>query len=210
MRRQSVGILGVVAVSLLAAGCVTHPAYPLMTPIQVAQTFGYSEKPVDSGRWEVSYVTPPVDALGYRFDASPTIDGAKTMATDLATLRAAQLAQQSGWPGFDIVDKHTSSDDEFTGPAWGPGPWGGWGGWGWGGWGGWGWHRFHGGWGYDVPPERRVQAEAKLTVLFVRDLKPGQFRAADVVQQIGTQYPGALAPAPAPAQPAPPPAKPSA
>jgi len=185
-----VGVLGL-------GGCVTSPNYPLMTPIEVAHDFGYSEHPGDAGKYEVSYVAPPMREIGYRFSVEPSIEQAKTMAFDLATLRAAQLAQQSGWQGFDVVDKHTSSDDEFIGPWWGGGPWGG-GPWGgpWGGWwgGGWGWHRHHEWLGYDEPPEQRVQAEAKLTIAFTNDVRPGQYRAADVVQQVTGRYPGVSAP----------------
>ncbi|HLY80411.1 MAG TPA: hypothetical protein VKQ70_13600 [Caulobacteraceae bacterium] len=220
MKRAIVGLAGTAALGLALGGCATQPTYPLMTPIQVAQTFGYYDKPAESGggRWQVSYVTPPVNAPGYRFDTTPTADQAKTMAFDLASLRAAQLAQQSGWQGFDVVDKHTSSDAEYVGPSWDYGAWG-WGGWGgwhhrhwwWGaGWGAPGWGAGWGGgpgWDYS-PPEQRLQAEAVLDIAFTNDVKPGQYRAADVLAQVSARYPNAFGPPPAGAPPVPPSAGP--
>ena len=215
MKRQVMGTAVVVAIGLGLSGCANSPGYPLMTPLQVAKDFGYTERPVDNGRYEVTYVVPPTNAIGYRYDLQPSIDQAKTMAFDLATLRAAELAQQAGWQGFDVVDKHTSSDDQNSGPYWaGWGAWGGWGGWagpwGWGDPWGWGWHRHYGWDGYAYPPEQRVQAEAKLTVQFVNDPKPGQYRATDVVAQVGTRYPNAFGSPPATPAPGPTPAKPAA
>ncbi len=205
MTRPLTGPALVLVLGLLLSACATGPVYPLMTPIQVAQTFGYDERPLGGNRYEISYVTPAQQALGYRFDTSPTERQAKDLAFDLSTLRAAQLAQQSGWQGFDVVDRHSSADTDYYG-GWYGGPWGPGGGWGWHRWhswgwgGGWGWR---GGWGggpgWDYPPEQRVQAEVTITVAFTNDVKPGQYRAADVIQQVGARYPGVLTPAPVPA-----------
>ena len=129
MQHCRTGLATILILGLALAGCVTAPTYPLLTPIQVAQTFGYSETPLAPDRYEVSYVTPRRDALGYRFDPSPTVQAAKTLAMDLALLRAAQIAQTNNFQGFDVADRHSSSDDENIGPSWG-GPWGPGGGWG--------------------------------------------------------------------------------
>jgi hypothetical protein len=194
MIRRALILASVVTAGGVLSGCATQPAYPLMTPIQVAQSFGYDDKPLGGTHYQVTYVTPPQAAFGYRYYTSPTQRQAKDMAFDLATLRVAQLAQQSGWQGFDITDRHSSDDTDYIDPLWGDGPWGP----------GWGW-RHRRWWGYDGPyygtPEERVQAEVTLSVNFTNDIKPGDYRAADVIQQVGARYPGVLA-APAAAGPA--------
>lgn len=195
---HSIRLMTGLAVVALVGGCVAQgPAYPLMTPIQVTQSFGYDQHALDGNRFEVSYVTPTSQSYGYRFDQSPAEHQAKDMAFDLATLHAAELAKQAGWAGFSIVDRQSSSDQEYASGAWDY-PYGpywhrrGWGGWG----GGWG-----PGWRGDFyePPRNDLQAEVKLTIEFVQDVKPGQYRAADVIQQVLSRYPTAESATPMPA-----------
>jgi hypothetical protein len=212
MSRFSVGLAGLIGLTLVLAGCQTAPVYPLMTPLQVAQNFGYDEHSLGGNKFEILYVTPQQNAIGFRYDTSPTERVEKDLGLDLATLRAALLAQQSGWKGFEITDKNFSTDNQFW-DAWYDGGWGGYGGfggwggrrWGGGGWGGWrggGW----GGWGdgFYYPPERRVQVEVKISVTFTNDVKPGQFLAQDVIQQVTGRYPNVFGPTPPPPPPPPP------
>jgi hypothetical protein len=208
MPRFSVGLAGLIGLTFLLAGCKSGPVYPLMTPLQVAQSFGYDDHPLGDNKYEVLYVAPQQNAIGFRYDTTPTERAQKDMAFDLATLRAAQMAQQSGWKGFDVIDKHSSTDNQFYDPwydnGWGDcGPWGWGGGWGWHGWGGWGGRC---GWdgGFYNPPEQRVQVEVKLTIVFVTDVKPGQYSAQSVIDQVTARYPGVLGPMPSPPPPSPP------
>jgi hypothetical protein len=205
MTHRSAPAVGAAIALAFLAGCIARPTFPLMTPIKTAQSFGYDDHRLDGGRYEVSYVTPPLQAMGYRFDLSPSEERTKELAFDLASLHAARLAEAAGYQGFDIVDRHSSVDDENLGPSWvGPGgP--GWGGWGWGG--GWGWRRWGGPDWYE-PPEQRVQSEVTLTVVFGNAPKEGWLRAADVIQHVLQTYPGVESPGggglAAPAAPPPP------
>ena len=76
----------VVGCGLLLAACAATPVYPLMTPIQVAKTFGYFDQPIDETHAMVSYVTPQQSGYGFRYDQSPAEAQAKTLALDMALL----------------------------------------------------------------------------------------------------------------------------
>ncbi|GGF39175.1 hypothetical protein GCM10011611_51920 [Aliidongia dinghuensis] len=192
------------ALGLLLAACAAQPTYPLLTPVDVARSFGYSDIRLPDGRYEVSYVAPAQQGYGYRFDQSPTERMGKSLAFDMAIWRAAQIAQAQGYRGFSVADTRSNSDiqqragyydDPWDGP-WGPGPWGP----------GpyWGWHRPPYGWGgaYYNPPETSVQVEVKLAVALSNDLKPGDYDAADAIQQLRRTYPGADGGVAAPPSPA--------
>jgi hypothetical protein len=203
MMPRRLGLLSIGALGLALSACATGPAYPLMTPIQVAHDFGYDQRPAGAAnRFEVTYLTPPATAYGYRFDLRPAEGQAKDMAADLAMLHAARLAQASGWQGFEINDRHSSTDAENYGADWDDG-WGD----------GWhrGWHHHGYGWGDGpyMPPQQVLQAEVSLTITFTNTIKPGDYQAADVIQQVIKTYPGAEGAPGAPGTP-PPPAPPAA
>jgi hypothetical protein len=178
----------------LLGGCAAGPSYPLLTPVEIAHDFGFSETRLPDGRYEVSYVAPTQEGIGYRFDQSPAERQSKALAYDMALWRAAQIAQAQGYQGFSVADSKSNSDvqqragyyDGPYGPGWGPGP-----NWGWGG-GGWGRGGFGGGWGdYYNPPQTSVQVQVKLAVTLSNSLKPGDYNAAAAIQQLRQTYPGA-------------------
>jgi hypothetical protein len=186
MRSRSAAFAALASLTLLGA-CASGPAYPLLTPVDVAQSFGFSDLRLPDGRYEVSYVAPPMQGYGYRFDQSPTERQGKSLAFDMAIWRAAQIAQAQGFKGFSVSDTKSNSDiqqragyyDDPWGPGWGGGPY-------------WGWH--HRGYGWNEfynPPETSVQVEVRLAVTLTNDLKPGDYDAAAAIQQLRRTYPGA-------------------
>jgi hypothetical protein len=189
LRHAAIAVLA--GLSALLGGCATGPSYPLLTPVDVARSFGFSDVHLPDGRYEVSYVAPAQQGYGYRFDQSPTERQGKKLAFDMAIWRAAQIAQSQGFQGFSVVDTQTSSDiqqrsgyyDDLWGPGWGPR------------WGRdpyWGWGRSSFGWdNYYNPPETSVQVQIKLQVGLSNNLKPGDYNAADAIEQLRKTYPGA-------------------
>jgi len=204
---MSTRLAGLALSALLAgsvAGCASGPTYPLLTPVEVAHDFGFSDVRLPDGRYQVSYVAPSQRGFGYRYDQSPTERQGKTLAYDMAIWRAAQIAEAQGFKGFAVADSKSNADiqqrsafydDPFGGPwgpAWGPGPY-------------WSWHRPPYGWGDYNPPETSVQVQVSLDVALSNDLKPGDYNAADAIQQLRQTYPGAdggaIAPPPQPVGP---------
>jgi len=176
----------------LLGGCASTPSYPLLTPLDVARSFGYSDTHLPDGRYEVTYVAPAQQGYGYRFDQSPTERQGKVLAYDMAIWRAAQIAQSQGFQGFSVGDTRSNSDvqqragyyDDPWGPGWGPGWGGGFYG---------GWHRSAFGWDgyYYNPPETSVQIQVKMDIGLTNTLKPGDYNAADAIAQLRKTYPGA-------------------
>ena len=177
--------------------CASGPGYPLLTPVDVARNFGFADTRLPDGRYEVSYVAPPMQGFGYRYDQSPTEKQGKSLAFDMAIWRAAQIAEAQGFQGFSVADTKSNSDiqqraayyDDPWGPSWGPGPY-------------WSRHRPPFGWGDYNPPETSVQVEVKLAVALSNSLKPGDYNAADAIQQLRQTYPGADGGSAAPPSPA--------
>lgn len=187
MSSRQAAVAAVATLGVLLGGCAAGPNYPLLTPVDVAHSFGFSDTRLADGRYEVSYVAPALQGYGYRFDQSPTEKQGKSLALDMAIWRAAQIAQAQGFQGFSVADTKSNSDiqqrsayydDPWGGSAWGPGPY-------------WGRHRPPFGWGDYNPPETSVQVEVKLAVALSNSLKPGDYNAADAIQQLRQTYPGA-------------------
>lgn len=186
MSSRHAAVAALALVGVLLGGCATGPSYPLLTPVEVARSFGFSDTRLADGRYEVSYVAPALRGFGYRFDQSPTEQQGKSLAYDMAIWRAAQIAQSQGFQGFSVADTKSNADiqqrsayyDGPWGPGWGPGPY-------------WGWHRPPYGWGDYNPPETSVQVEVKLAVALSNNLKPGDYNAADAIDQLRKTYPGA-------------------
>jgi hypothetical protein len=189
----------------LLNACVATPIYPLMTPIQVAKTFGYFDHPIDDTHWIVSYVTPEQSGYDFRAEEAPAELQVKNLAQDLALWHASQIAQAHGYQGFEVTERRTSVDAvnvedylddpflyegfgfrhrHFVGTlAWG-GP---------------------GGPAWYAQPDSSLQVEAKLNITLTKTPKGDDFRADETITRLRAAYPqaeGAAALAP-PATPAP-------
>jgi hypothetical protein len=177
--------LGLVAAVALASGCTTAPAPPLLSPIEVAKSYGYSEVPLGDDHYQVTYVAP-ADRTGRSVDArAATIAAERKLAFDLAVWRAAQLALAQGYAGFKVGNTnsnvYTYEDEPFYQPPpwWGPGyfrrPY------------------FGGGWGpyWEPSPFLVVQVDVTIDVLMERSPGPGDYKARETIEQLRSIYPGA-------------------
>ena len=104
------------------AGCQTaSPRAPLYTPQQQAKSFGYSEKQVSPGLYEVNYVGPRTRIATWGDPHQADVKAVKMAAGDMARLRAADLALKKGFPAFKIEkfesDATVNRDDYYP---WGP------------------------------------------------------------------------------------------
>ena len=186
MSARHAAFAALTGLGIVLGGCATGPSYPLLTPVDVARSFGFSDTRLPDGRYEVSYVAPAQQGYGYRFDQSPTERQGKALAFDMAIWRAAQIAQSQGFQGFSVADTKSNSDiqqragyyDDPWGPGWGPGPY-------------WGWRRPYGWDTYYNPPETSVQVQVKLNVALSNSLKPGDYNAVEAIEQLRKTYPGA-------------------
>jgi len=123
--------LAALALVLALAACATGPAYPLLTPLTTAKQFGYAETQQGADRYSVTYITPT--ALSSALAGAPQdpdAEAARTLGSDMATWRAAQLAAAGGFAGFHLSDRQADVtffpdplDVAFPPPFWGPGWW---------------------------------------------------------------------------------------
>jgi hypothetical protein len=179
--------LGGMAAALALTACA-GPAPPLMSPLQVARNYGYSEVPIGDGRYRVSYLAPYYRTLRSPRSEDAASNAARTQALDFALWRAAQIATAQGYSGFSAsnvrTDVKTVADDSYDpiygpwyGPGFGPGP----------NWWGPSWASPY--WGPSPYVFERV--EATVEVELKRDPGPGDYDARDVVAQLRQHYPGA-------------------
>lgn len=179
------GVLLLMALALLPTGCATGPQLPLLTPIAVAGSFGYSEIRVSDDRYIVTYVAPPRLTSAYGTAREADAQAARTLAFDMAVWRAAQIAEAQGFAGFRIIDRR-SDVDTYPAPFYDP----------WDPWPGPCWQCRRFGFPYysdpfGYQPYAYVQARVTLTVQMLHDPGPGDYRAADVIEQLRRTYPGA-------------------
>ncbi len=181
------------------AGCETGPKYPLLSPVAVTGSFGYSDASLADDRYAVNYVTPVQISVGYSGPGSLAAEAQRRLGFDMTLWRAAQISQTRGYPGFHITDRRSDltslPDPADYFEAYDCAGWGGWRHWG--GWGGWGRH-----W-HDPPcdpwglaPRLDIQAHVSLDIQLVRQLQAGDYEAASAIQQLRATYPGGDAPLP--------------
>lgn len=97
------GILITAAAAVLLAGCQTAaPRKPLYTSQQQAKSFGYSEKEISPGLYQVQYAGPRTRVATYGDTHKTDVKNVKSAARDMARLRAADLALKKGFPAFRI------------------------------------------------------------------------------------------------------------
>lgn len=179
---------GFVALTIALSACATQPAPPLMSPIQIAKSYGYSEVPLGDNRYEISYVGPY--QRGARLSDGPRQAGAaeRAQAFDFAVWRAAQIALAQGYVGFRVSNVRSNVNtvidsyaDPFYRPWYGPGihpysrPWE---------------PPYWGPYGGPSPYAYR-QAEITIEATLLHDPGPGDYDAKDIVDQLRRTYPGA-------------------
>src|SRR5579885_3354576 len=101
------------ATALVAAltACQTGPPPPLLSPLEQARRFGYTERDVGPDRVEVGYLEPRRRVAGFApWPRDSDVQPAREQAFDLATWRVAELALARGKAGFRIVDRKVEVD----------------------------------------------------------------------------------------------------
>lgn len=191
MRRHAnaVRIGGVLALAAVLAACQATPRPPLLSPLDEAKRYGYTERELAPDRLEVSYLGPRHHVASYvPMPRDADTQSARSEAFDLASWRVAQLALTRGYAGFRIVDRDTQVDSTpeafYAGPEWGGPVW-----------------RYPGGLTYGAPgfyatPYLRIQVRTTLTVVLLRTLEPGDEDAHAVIERRRAARPHAEAAAP--------------
>ncbi|MCP4316533.1 MAG: hypothetical protein GY789_11090 [Hyphomicrobiales bacterium] len=94
---------------LVLAACASEPPPPLMSPLSEAGRYGYSDKKTGRDSYEVTYSGPSIRTGSTRAGREGDRKAAKAQTYDLALWRAAQVAIDNGYEGFDI----DREDDEI-------------------------------------------------------------------------------------------------
>ena len=167
---------------LVLTGCTATP--PLLSPLEQAKRYGYSERELAPDRVEVSYQGPRHTLP----TGSPTVPEAQVApvraeALDLATWRAAALALARGFTGLRVVERQSFVDarPDFLYDA---GPWPTW--------------RYtalvYGAPGYAGALAVYVQARATITVQLVATPQGDDLDAAETIARLRAAHPGAEGP----------------
>lgn len=191
-------LVAMVMISYLTlTGCGTGSRAPLLSPKAVTGSFGYSERQIEPDRFEVSFSGPRRSTYSYpgalRRDRDE--DTARREAYDLAAWRVAQIVEARGFVGFRILERNTNVDsvkyanDYWGGPGgyYGPGY-------------GYGWSPRPYSYGFRNWAEDggySYQVTQTLVVQLLRDLRPGDFDAKQMIGELRAAYPGADGAAPA-------------
>jgi hypothetical protein len=181
--------LAAAALVCLLAACATGPQAPLLSPLNVAKRYGYTEATFGPAKVQVTYVGPSRQSSVYASERDPDANAARTQAYDLAVWRAAQIALERGFTGFHVdssrADIETTYDDPFYDPLYGP-PYG----------------PYFGPpfrrrfWGYpgfypSYNPYAYIQARVTIDVTLLQALGPGDYVAQDAIAQLRRTYPAA-------------------
>jgi hypothetical protein len=198
--------LALVSLLCLLAACAAGPQAPLLSPLDVAKRYGYTEATLGPAKIQVTYVGPSRQSSVYASEREPDANAARTQAYDLAVWRAAQIALERGFAGFHVdssrADIETTYDDPFSDPFYGPfgppyGPYFG--------------SPFRRRlWGYPgfypaYNPFAYIQARVTIDVTLLQALGPGDYVAQDAIAQLRRTYPTAEGIAANVAAPSPPP-----
>jgi hypothetical protein len=108
---------------LLAAACTNTPGsqpvlVPAMAPLSATGDYGWSETELAPDRYEVAFVTPSLSAHGDPEDDFGLV-GERQRTYDLALWRAAQLAQEKGYPALVVETESRDVEVDIVDP---PGP----------------------------------------------------------------------------------------
>ncbi len=180
--------VGSIAIACTLSGCESGPRPPLLSPIEVAGSYGYSDVALGENRYQVAYVGPGQRSLRSAPARQETGAAERTQAFDFALWHAAQIALAQGFTGFRVSNIRTNVDtivedpyDPYYGPgyypfrrSWGPGPF---------------WRPY--GW---PSPYLYAQTQVVIDVALLQALGPGDYDAHDTVEQLNKTYPGAAEP----------------
>ena len=188
-RTRAIELLGALLATAVLAGCETGPQLPLLSPIEQARAYGYSETPRGPDAYEVTFVAPSQRSTRFQPELDADADAARTRATDMALWRAAELAEQRGFVGFHVgqvranveITRDSYYDDPFYGPPWwgrGFGPWG---------------HRLGYPWPayYGTSPYTTIQPRVSVDIELRNELAAGDYNAAEVIAELRRRYPQA-------------------
>ncbi|HVM81740.1 MAG TPA: hypothetical protein VMU06_22155 [Stellaceae bacterium] len=189
---RTLGSIAMLLAALALAGCGGGTRYPLLSPVEQARSYGYSEQSLGADRYTVSYLGPSKLSSSAPAARDRDIEAARSQALDLATWRAALIADGAGFAGFRITDQR-SSVDQSTQPVYYDTqfyqPYGG--------------NVGAGGMvrppsvGTTAPqtfpeaPYNRLQGRASIDVQLLRNPGPNDLVAKDVIRQLRLKYPEA-------------------
>lgn len=183
----------IVVLALFAVAACSAPApRPAMVQETDEVRYGYSDRELSDGRFEVTYQTPVLRTSASTLSRDDDIAAEKRRAYDLALWRAAQIAIDRGYERILVDTSHSDAEvevDENIYPGYGS-PWYG------------GYGYYNGGWpdpyGYRyspffyAPPYYRSFAYMKVTVtLTVSEAYPANAKALDALAtaaRLSTQY----------------------
>ena len=97
--------LALAVLPILAGGCAAPPPKPAFVAYGESGSFGYSDTRLADNLFQVTYVTPLLRAPADSADPAPDLADQKQQAYELALWRAAQVAQQGGFPAFRIENE---------------------------------------------------------------------------------------------------------
>jgi hypothetical protein len=206
---NTVSLSFLAALALLLAGCAGTPLPPRPAMIAFDTVAGYGHRATQTadGSYEVHYLTPALRVSLDAFERQAQTEVESQKAHDFALWRAAELAQQEGYPWFRLTGQSTDTQidiqvEHYDRPVSIFAPWGplrfGTGG---------GWHnnryRPFGYYGYADPfyyervEHRRaiLRVDASLEVVFEAEEVEGAFSVADTIAALSKSYAGAVYPA---------------
>jgi hypothetical protein len=181
-------LLGLLAVAILAGGCTITPPAPLLSPIEVAKSYGYSEVALGDNIFQVTYVAPAQRTGRSGEMRAATVAAERKLAYDLAVWRAAQLALAHGYAGFRVGNTNANINAYEEEPAYFPPPW----------WGPGDFRRPFAGptWGPYWEPSPFVLLQLDLTIDVYMQPSPGagDYLARETIEQMRRTYPNAEGP----------------
>jgi len=190
---KSSRIVAPLALAAALTACQAAPRPPLLSPLDQTKLYGYSERALAPDRVTVTYTGPSHRVVSYVPNAPDAeTQAARAEATDLATWRAAAIAQAQGFKGFRIVSRDIQIDSRPT-SLYGAPDTAGWPTW-----------RYPGGFSYGSPgyattiPTLDIQARASVTAVLRHEIEPGDEDAAAAIARLRAAHPGADGTAPEP------------
>ena len=109
-RTKSAALAVAVILPGLLAACAAPEPRPAFVAYGDSGNFGYSETRLAEDSYQVTYVTPYVQASADPQARDAELADQKNKAYELALWRAAQLAEKAGYPAFAIENESRDAD----------------------------------------------------------------------------------------------------